>query len=145
MKTPLSPADGPAEPGAAPRSLRIIVADDDRDSVLTLMMVLRHEGHEVQGVYKGGDVLKALQEFEPDAAFVDVYMPDISGYEVARAIRSTRAGEKMLLVAISGVYRSGAHAVLGTRAGFDHYLTKPYQPSDVLRILAPLRLPKPGA
>ena len=139
----VSPASGADEPSKAPRPLRILVADDDRDSVLTLMMVLRHGGHEARGVYKGADVVKAIEDFQPDAAFIDISMPDLSGYEVARRIREQRGGDKILLIAISGIYRKHLDVLLGTIAGFDHYLTKPYQPSDLLRLIAPLRLPAP--
>jgi len=141
----LSPAGGQDEPSKAPRPLRILVADDDRDTVLTLMMVLRHEGHEVRGVYKSADVLKALEDFQPDAVLIDINMPDSSGYELARRIRAQRANEKLLLIAISGVYKKHSDTLLGTMAGFDHYLTKPYEPSDVLRLIAPLRLLRPDA
>lgn len=129
------------EPSKAARPLRIIVADDDQDTVLTLTMVLRHEGHDVRGVDKGSDVGKAVEEFNPDALLVDINMPDLSGYEVARRIRSKRAGERLLLIAISGVYKKGSDRVLAQLAGFDHHLSKPYEASDVLRLLERLRNP----
>ena len=131
----------PIEP---PRPLRIVIADDDRDAVLTLMMVLRHEGHDVRGVYKGIDVLRLLEEFEPDAVILDIYMPELNGYDVARGIASKRR-HMPLMIGVSGVYKKGSDRILAELTGFDHYLTKPYDPSDVLRLLAPLRIPSPPA
>ena len=144
-KTPLGEsAQGGHESAKAPRPLRILIADDDRDAVLTLMMVLRHEGHEVRGVYKGIDVLRLLEEFEPDAVIVDIHMPELNGYDVARGIASKRR-HMPLMIGVSGVYKKGSDRILAELTGFDHYLTKPYDPSDVVRLLAPLRVPSPPA
>ena len=132
---------GQAEPSRAPRSLRIIVADDDRDTVLTLMMVLRHEGHDVKGFHRGEEVPKAVNDFQPDALILDINMPGLSGYELSRRIIERR-GSKPLLIGISGVYKSVPDLLLAKSLGFDHYLTKPYEPSDLLRLLAPLQSPQ---
>ena len=131
---------GQSEPNVASRSLRIIVADDDRDAVMTLMMVLRHEGHEVRGAHKGADVLQAMRSFEPDALIADINMPEMSGYELARRVSATYL-RKPLLIGVSGVYKKPPDALIARAVGFDHYLTNPYEPSDVLRLLAPLRHP----
>jgi CheY-like chemotaxis protein len=138
----VSPAD--SDPRAAPRSLRIIIADDDRDTVLTLMMILRDEGHDVRGVYKGTDVLMAVNAFDPDAALVDINMPGLSGYEVARLIRSKHGDARPLLIAISGVYKQGSDKALAEIVGFNHHVTKPYDTGALLALLAPLTLPKLG-
>jgi CheY-like chemotaxis protein len=121
------------------RSLRVLVADDDRDTVLTLALVLREEGHEVRGVYSGGDVLGAIRQFAPHAVVVDIHMPVLSGYDVARAIRTRNAN--VLLIGISGVYKKDPDKLLAGMVGFDHFLTKPYRASDVLKLLEPLRTP----
>ena len=118
------------------------MADDDRDAVLTLMIVLRHEGHEVLGVHTGERALASLDTFEPDALVLDISMPGLNGCELARNIRE-RFGAKRrpLLIGISGKYKESADKVASRAAGFDHYLLKPYEASDVLRLLAPLRNP----
>jgi DNA-binding response OmpR family regulator len=126
----------------APRALRIIVADDDRDTVLTLMMVLRHEGHEVRSAHNGKQVLSALQEFEADALLLDIAMPELSGWEVAQKIKDRYGDRKPLLIGMSGKFKQGADKILSNLVGFDHYLLKPYEPSDVLTLLAPLRYPE---
>jgi DNA-binding response OmpR family regulator len=123
--------------------LRILVADDERDTVLTLMMVLRDEGHDVRGVYKGSDVLIAVNAFDPDAVLLDINMPGLSGYEVARLIRSKYGDSRPLLIAIS-VHKQGADRVLAEIVGFNHHIAKPYDTGSLLALLAPLTLPKLG-
>lgn len=132
-------------PRKGPRPLRIVVADDDRDAVLTLMIVLRHEGHEVLGVHSGPQVLSALDRFQADAIVLDISMPGISGWEIARNVKE-RYGAKRgpLLIGISGKYKETADRLASQAAGFDHYLVKPCEPSDVLRLLAPLRYQQAG-
>ena len=137
---------GTPEPRRPGRRLRIIVADDDRDTVLTLMMVLREEGHEVWGLYRSKDVVEGIKAFEPDAVILDIGMPDMSGWAAADAIRMTYGeGKKPLLIAITGKYKTGADRVLTEMSGFDHYVMKPYNVSDVLRLLARLQLPSDRA
>ena len=120
------------------RSLRVIVADDDRDTVLSLMMLLREEGHDVHGVYSGRTAMDAVKTFDPDAVVLDINLPDLNGWEVARTIRARRT-KQPLLIGISGHYKSGADKVLARMNGFDHYLIKPYAPADVISVLNRLR------
>ena len=127
----------------AQRSLRILVADDDHDSVLTLVMLLRDDGHDVRGVYSGRQVMGHVIDFDPDAVLLDIAMPELSGWEVARTIRAQRGAERPLLIGISGEYKQGADKVLAQILGFQHYLLKPYAPAELLALLAPLR--DPGA
>jgi DNA-binding response OmpR family regulator len=135
-------ADTQGDARRATRALRILVADDDRDTVLTLMMLLREEGHEVRGVHAGRQALAALREFEPDAVLLDIALPELSGWEVARELRKRQIGKGPLLIGISGEYRQGADKILAEILGFDHYLVKPYEPSALLALLAPLKLPR---
>jgi CheY-like chemotaxis protein len=129
--------------GSAQRALRVLVADDDRDSVLTLMMLLKDEGHEVRGVYSGRQVMDHVLDFDPDVVLLDIAMPEFSGWEVARTIRARRGADRPLLIGISGEYKQGADRVLAQILGFNHYLLKPYAPADLLGLLAPSR--DPGA
>src|SRR5881394_1891176 len=70
-----------------PRPLRVLVADDEHDAVLSLLLLLRSEGFEAKGVYRGAQVLDALRGFDPDVVLVDISMPDLNGFDVARAVR----------------------------------------------------------
>jgi DNA-binding response OmpR family regulator len=123
----------------ARRPLRLLVADDDLDTVLTLMMLLRDEGHEVRGVHSAAEVLKLVNKFHPDAVLLDIGMPNLSGWELARKIRE-RLARRPMLIAISGQYKEGADRILAQIVGFDHYVVKPYDPAALLRLLGPLKL-----
>lgn len=118
-----------------PRRLRILVVDDEHDTVLTLMELLREEGHETRGVYKGTDVMAALDAFDPDAVLLDISMPGMSGWEVARVIRAAHGEKRPLLIALSGVYKLASDHILGELAGFNHYIAKPYDPSVLLALI----------
>jgi len=132
------------EPYGYPRSLRVIVADDERDTVLTLAMVLKDEGHEVQGVYTGSRVLPLVREFDPDVVLLDIALPEQNGYELAEQIRARPRGRRVLLIAISGQYKQGSDKILADLKGFDHYLVKPFDPATLLALLAPLTFPDAG-
>jgi DNA-binding response OmpR family regulator len=115
--------------------VRVLVADDNRDEVLSLDMLLSCEGHQVRGVYKGDDVLPAVRSFQPDAVLLDIKMPGLNGYEVARLIRSRYGGASPLLVAISGQFKQGSDKVLAEIVGFDYHLPKPCDPGELLALL----------
>ena len=119
------------------RCLRVVVADDDKDTVLTLSTVLRSEGHEVREVYRGDAVIQLVREYEADAVFLDIGMPGMSGYEVARTLRELLGARCPLLVAITA-WTKTSERLLGQIVGFDHYFTKPYDIKDVLPVLVPL-------
>jgi DNA-binding response OmpR family regulator len=124
-----------------PRSLRIIVADDERDTVLTLMMILKDEGHDVQGVYTGSRVLPLIRDFDPDVVLLDIALPEKSGYELAEQIRKQPRGKRVLLIGISGQYKQGPDKILADLKGSDHYLVKPFDPAALLALLTPLIWP----
>jgi DNA-binding response OmpR family regulator len=125
------------EPGAQRlrRALRVLVADDEPDTVLTLIELLRQEGHEAHGVREGGAVMPAIREFDPDVVLLDISMPDMTGWDVARKVRQVCGQERPLLIAISGVYKQSADQILGKLAGFNYYLAKPYDPSVLIALL----------
>lgn len=124
------------------RPLRVLLADDERDTVEALATLLQAEGHVVHSVYNGKDVLPAARLFRPDAIVLDVAMPEMSGYAVAQAIRQTFTDlRRPLLVAMSGVWKQYADRQVGQQVGFDHYLEKPANPALLLAILESLRRP----
>lgn len=118
------------------RPLRVLVADDDRDTVLTLTMLLREEGHEVRGAHNGTDALRAARFASFDVIILDIEMPELSGYAIAQELRAhyyaTRAP---LLIAISGKWNKPSEKLLSRAVGFDHHLTKPCHPNEILRLL----------
>lgn len=125
--------------------LRILIADDDRDTAMTLAMVLRDEGHEVHTTLRGDEVLDTCRLLRPDVVIVDINMPGMSGYAIARELRERHGALAPLLIAISGVWTRTSDRLVGTAVGFDHYLLKPCEPRDVLRLIEPLRSGSSGA
>src|SRR5215208_2016561 len=114
--------------------LRVLVADDDRDAVDSLMELLRDESYEVRGVYTGLDVLDKVRHFSPDVVLLDIGMPHLNGYEAARTLRERYASARPLLIAVTG--RADANdRNLATLAGFDHHVAKPYDPNELLALL----------
>lgn len=115
--------------------MKVLVADDSRDAVSTLMTVLETEGHEVRGVQRSADVLGAEREFRPDVVILDLQMPEISGYDLARWLRSRHPRRCPLLIAVTGAYTRPADRRLSRVTGFDFYLTKPFEIDELLFLL----------
>jgi len=124
-----------SNPRFSPRALRIIVADDEADAVTALKLLLNDEGHDVIGLSKGAEVMRTVEEFKPDVVVLDIAMPDLSGYEIAKEIRKRYGQITPLLIAITGRYKQASDKMLGQIVGFDHYLVKPYQPDELLALL----------
>jgi len=123
------------DPRYSPRSLRILIADDEPDSVTALKLLLNDEGHDVIGLSKGADVMRKIEEFKPEVVVLDIAMPDVSGYELAKEIRKRYGQITPLLIAITGRYKQASDRMLGQIVGFDHYLLKPYEPNELLALL----------
>ena len=104
-------------------SLRVLVADDNRDGADVCAEVLRLEGHEVRVAYSGADALAIGAEFRPQMVLLDLAMPGMDGYAAARQIRESDWGSATTLVAVTG--RGQAEDVRKTREnGFDHHFVK---------------------
>lgn len=121
---------------AQPQTLRIVLADDNRDTITTLAALLRDEGHEVHTVLRGDEVLELCRLVRPDVVICDVDMPGESGFAIARELRERHGTLAPLLVAISGKWTKTSDRLMGKAAGFDHYLLKPAEPREVLAILS---------
>jgi CheY-like chemotaxis protein len=119
------------------RRLRVLVADDDHDLVLSLMLLLRDEGHEVLGVYHGGDVVETVGDFAPDVLLLDIGMPQKSGYEIAHALRERYGSARPVIVAITGRHMP-VDRQLSEMTGFDRHFTKPVEPKELLAALCTL-------
>jgi two-component system CheB/CheR fusion protein len=114
-------ADTPARPR------RVLIADDNRDGADTLATYLSLEGHAVWVAYTGEQALQMAGEHVPDACVLDIGMPGLTGFEVARHIRSEHWGQHMLLVAVTG-WGQESDKAMARASGFDHHLTKPIDP-----------------
>ena len=128
------------KPAEAPRKLRILLVDDARDMVLTLTTLLRDEGHVVEGVYRAQDVMPAFKQFDPDVVLVDIALPDGSGYSIAENIRRRAGSSRPMLIAVTGIYNRPPHDRLSRIVGCDHFLTKPFEIGEVLKLIEPLTL-----
>ena len=132
-----SPAESAADDQPrAQAALRVVVVDDERDAVITLLILLRHEGYEAHGVHYGRQAMSAVFDFDPDVLLLDIALPDLSGWEVARTIRERRGPARPAIIGISGEYKAGLDKILAQILGFDDYLLKPYDPGALLRILS---------
>jgi CheY-like chemotaxis protein len=124
------------------RCLRIVVADDDRDAVLTLSTLLQQDGHEVLEVYRGDAVIDLVRRYQPDVVLLDLGMPDVSGIEIARQLREQLRRACPLLIAVTGWKQEKAKE-LAKLAGFHHYFTKPYSTEELRELLAALAVSGP--
>jgi PAS domain S-box-containing protein len=118
----------PAEPPSAPR--RVLIADDNRDAADSLAMILRMDGHDVTVVHDGPSALAAFDAARPEVALLDIGMPGLDGYDVARRVRQGPLGRAVKLVAITG-WGQDSDKARALAAGFDHHLTKPLEPEQL--------------
>jgi PAS domain S-box-containing protein len=128
----LPPAEK-AEPSGP--SLRVLVVDDNVDTVTTLAMLVQESGHDVRTAYDGPAVLEAALDYRPDVVLLDIGLPGLNGFEVARQIRQQPALRDAVLVALTG-YGREADRRRSQEAGFDHHLVKPADFGKVLQVLA---------
>ena len=123
------------DPRSAPSSLRVLVVDDERDTVLMLQALLRSEGYETRGAASAGEMWKVIDAFDPDVVLLDIGLPDRSGYEVARRLRECFGEKRPKLIAVTG-WNKGSDKILAQIAGFDHHIGKPYDPNQLLALVA---------
>jgi PAS domain S-box-containing protein len=140
VRLPLGGVSGEPEPASPPRGgqesarLRVLVADDNRDSAESCAALLALNGHSVETAHTGREALELARRLEPDVLLLDIGMPELNGYEVAKRIRRTPYGARAKLIAISGWgQREDKRRALA--AGFDHHLTKPIDPGTLEALL----------
>ena len=120
----------------AGRPLRIVVADDERDTVDTLMALLRTDGHHAYAVNNGREVLPAVRLLRPDVVILDIAVPGMSGFAVAEQVRQAFVNvRRPLMIAISGMWNDLPDKLIARQVGFDHYLDKPCDPKQLLELL----------
>jgi len=123
-------------------SVRALIVDDNRDSADTLAMVLQCFGHVTQCIYNSNEVLEAADAFAPDVVFLDIGMPGLTGYDVARLLRAHPHAQGLTLVALTG-WGQSEDKRRTAEAGFDHHLVKPAEPEAILRICREIALRDP--
>jgi PAS domain S-box-containing protein len=115
-------------------SLRILVVDDNVDASDGLKMLLELNGEQVRAAYDGESALTVAREFRPQVALLDVGMPRMDGYEVARRLRAAPETREAVLVAVTG-WGQPEDRRRSSEAGFDHHLVKPVEPSALEKLL----------
>ena len=103
---------------------RILVVDDNLDAAEGLAMLLSLRGHDVATAYDGQSALEKARKLQPDVVLLDIGLPRLDGFEVARRLREEHTSRPMLLVALTG-YGQERDRVRAREAGFDHHLLKP--------------------
>jgi CheY-like chemotaxis protein len=131
--SPQAPSDGVKAPDNPGRKLRVLVVDDNVDAATTLGDLVRAQGHDVRLAHDGPAALAAAVEQRPEIIFLDIGLPGMDGYEVARRLRAANASPAKL-VALTG-YGQEADRRRAAEAGFTQHLVKPAQPDVVLGLL----------
>jgi len=117
-----------------PLKRRVLIADDNRDAAHSLAILLRREGHEVTVVHDGRAAMAAFEAHRPEVVLLDIGMPKLDGYEVARQMRALQQDHALTLIAITGWGQKGDKD-RALAAGFDHHFTKPIHPDEIERVL----------
>jgi signal transduction histidine kinase/CheY-like chemotaxis protein len=129
-KPPERPLDSPAASRA-----RVLVVDDNQDVAMTLAALVRHSGHEVRLAYDGPAALELAKDYRPDLILVDIGLPGMNGYEVARKLRGELGLTQSLLAALTG-YGQEEDRRRSVEAGFDQHLIKPIRPETLTGLLS---------
>jgi signal transduction histidine kinase/CheY-like chemotaxis protein len=136
-------------PGAEPRTLRsvpsseLLVIDDNEDAANLLGQLLADQGHAVRIAHHPDEALRLFEERVPQVAFIDIGLPVMDGYELARRLRSQGGGEGSRLVALTG-YGLASDRARALAAGFDEHVVKPVSPERLEQLIARLTSPSAG-
>ena len=117
---------------AATASWRVLIVDDNADAATTLQLLMNRDGHDTLVVHDGIEALRAVPVFKPDLVLLDIGLPGIDGYEVARRLRDDDASRQLVLVALTGWNVPEAK---WREAGFDFHLPKPVQVAAIKKLL----------
>jgi signal transduction histidine kinase/DNA-binding response OmpR family regulator len=114
---------------------RVFLIDDNRDATQTLAMLLRQQGFDVHTAFDGRTALQIVPKVRPDIVLLDIGLPEMNGYEIARRLRQQPALSDVLLVALTG-YSQEEDRRRAREAGFDHFFVKPIDVQAVASLLA---------
>jgi CheY-like chemotaxis protein len=116
-------------------SLRILIVDDDHDSVSILGTLLRLMGNDIRTAHDGLEAVEEAKKFQPDLILLDISLPMMNGYEVAQKIRQQSWGKGIVLIAMTG-WGQEEDRCRSKEAGFDHHLVKPVEGATLRDLLA---------
>jgi len=130
------PQTNPHDPGASPSlTRRVLIVDDNRDAATSLAMLLQLGGAETEMAYDGPGAIDAGERFRPDVILLDIGLPGMNGYEVARRIRRETWGRTVMLIAVTG-WGQAEDRQRSKDAGFDAHLVKPVDHATLVNLLA---------
>jgi CheY-like chemotaxis protein/two-component sensor histidine kinase len=132
------PSANPSATSSSAPACRVLVVDDNLDAADTVAMFLQIEGHVVQTASDGPQALTSAATFHPDVVVLDIGLPQVDGYEVARRLRELAPTRKALLIALTGYGQKGDQEQ-ALRSGFDFHLVKPADPRDLADRIAQWR------
>ena len=125
-----------------PPQLRVLVVDDNVDTVLSFSMLLQAAGHEVRTAHDGLTAVQISLDYRPDVMLLDIGLPGLNGYEVAKRVREQPQLRDVVLVALTG-YGQDSDRATSLQAGFNHHMVKPASFEQIKQILASVpRLPR---
>jgi len=116
------------------RAIHVLVVDDNRDAADSLCMLLRLWGYDCQAAYHGAAGLQAACDYRPDCLLLDIAMPGLDGYTLARKVRAQPGLDRAKLVALTA-YSDETHVRRSQEAGFDLHLIKPTEPMEMRRLM----------
>ncbi len=117
------------------RRFRILVVDDHVDTVMSFSILLKASGHDVRSAHDGPTAVQAALAYQPDVMLLDIGLPGLNGYEVAKMIRQQPILQNVVLIALTG-YGQDSDRQASLHAGFDHHLVKPARVEQLQKILA---------
>jgi CheY-like chemotaxis protein len=124
----------PSQRDSQHRIRRVLVADDNRDAGETLALLLRFDGHEVHVAHDGLEAIELFERLQPEIAILDIGMPGLSGYEVAKRIRALKIAHTVTLIALTG-WGQKADKDRAAESGFDFHFTKPAEPATLSELI----------
>ncbi|MCW5659718.1 MAG: PAS domain S-box protein [Burkholderiaceae bacterium] len=122
------------QPESKPPPKTVLIVDDNRDAADSLAMLLRIEGHDVHVAADGADALAQARRLQPHVAVLDIGLPKMDGYELARRLRRLPGPHGLRLIAVTG-YGQNDDLRASTEAGFEQHLVKPIDPAELSRII----------
>ena len=127
-------ANGPHHRSNGQKRLRVLIVEDDADTADSMAILLRLYTYDVEVAWDGATALRAVLEGQPDVVLLDIGLPKLNGWQLAKEIRSHSTGKRPLLIAISG-FGMQADQMRSQEAGIDLHLVKPVEPEILQQVL----------
>lgn len=115
--------------------MRVLIVEDNRDTLISLAALLRYEKFDVMTAPNGPVALEMAKSFPPDAALLDIGLPGMDGYQVAKALRRQRSDPKTLFIAAVTGYGNDEDKQRALEAGIDAHMAKPASPAAIVELL----------